>query len=286
MTTWYTFAVMALFLMGTQRFLYKVSAERKCNTAWTTFSFMGTVSFSSSIMFIVSGESVAETSVFLLVVFVNSSSFLVATITHIEGLKYIPTSVAYPIIRLNTVAVVIFSILYFKDHLSYYQVAGIVLAMGAIVLLTRELNAKKPSYENIRLGFIFVFISALSGAIATISSKFAAIHTNKMAFIALSYMLSTLFSFGLRKRLQTEETNTNQGDALVIGFVMGLINFAGYYSFLKALSSGPLSIIASITGMHFVIAVILSALVYKEKLPPLRILGISLTVISVILLRL
>ena len=85
---------------------------------------------------------------------------------------------------------------------------------------------------------------------------------------------------------QTEEASENHKDALIIGFVMGLINFAGYYSFLKALSMGPFSIIASITGMHFVIAVILSALIYKEKLTPLRIIGISLTILSIILLRL
>jgi uncharacterized membrane protein len=66
---------------------------------------------------------------------------------------------------------------------------------------------------------------------------------------------------------------------------MGIINFAGFYSFLKALSLGPLSIIVSITGMHFVIAVILSALIYKERLTRLKLLGISLTIVSVIFLR-
>jgi uncharacterized membrane protein len=107
-----------------------------------------------------------------------------------------------------------------------------------------------------------------------------------MAFIAISYMASTLFAFGLRNKLQTEEANENPKDALIIGFFMGVINFAGYYSFLKALSTGPLSIIASITGMHFVIAIILSALIYKEKLTASRILGVSLTIVSIILLRL
>jgi len=286
MATWYAFAIMALFLMGTQRFLYKVSAERKCNTAWTTFSFMATVAFLSSILFIISDESLANTQLLLFIVFINSCAFFVATITHIEALKHIPTSVAYPIIRLNAVIVVIFSILYFKDHLSFYQVTGIVLAMASILVLTKELDDKKASYKDIKLGLIFVFISTLSGSIATISSKFAAIHTNKMAFIALSYMLSTLFSFGLRKKLQTAEASTNHGNALVIGFVMGLINLAGYYSFLKALSTGPLSIIASITGMHFVIAIILSTLIYKEKLTRSRILGISLTILSIMLVRL
>ena len=286
MTSWYTFAIMALLFMGTQRFLYKVSAERKCNTAWTTFSFMGTVALLSAILFFVLKVSVANIRFLFFIAFLNSSSFLVATITHIEALKHIPTSVAYAIIRLNAAIVVIFSIIYFKDRLSYYQAIGIILAMVVIVILTRQFNDRSTSYKNIKCGFIFVFISLLSSSIASISSKFAAVYTNKMAFIAISYIVATFFSFGLRKKFQTEEANTNHKDALIIGFVMGLINFVGYYSFLKALSIGPLSIIVSITGMHFFIAIILSALIYKEKLTASRILGISLTILSIILLRL
>lgn len=286
MASWYSFAILSLFFMGIQRFLYKVSAERKCNTAWTTFSFMGTVAILSSILFIILKESVTNIQFLLFIAFLNSVAFLTATITHIEALKNIPTSVAYPIIRLNAVIVVVFSILYFKDHLSFYQVIGIFLAMAVIVILTRQFDDKNRSYRNIKRGLIFVFVSLLSGSIASISSKFAAIHVNKMAFIAVSYIVGTLFSLGLRRRLQTEEANTNQKDAVIIGLVMGLFNLAGFYSFLKALSIGPLSIIASIIGMHFVISIILSVLIYKEELTPSRILGISLSILSIILLRL
>jgi drug/metabolite transporter (DMT)-like permease len=184
------------------------------------------------------------------------------------------------------VIVVIFSIAVFEDHLSVYQVIGITFAVAAMVILSRQFDDKKTSYERTKHGFMLVSISVLCGSIASISSKFAAIHTNKIAFMAISYISATLFSLGLRKKLQTQGASTNHKDALVIGFVMGLINFVGFYAFLKALSIGPLSVIASITGMHFVIAIILSVLVYKEKLTPARILGISLTVVSIILLRL
>ena len=283
---WFIFALIALILMGTQRFLYKVSAERNCNTAWTTFSFMGTVSILSSGLFFVLHESVTNLYVLLLLALVNSGSFLTATITHIEALKHIPTSVAYPIIRLNAVVVVLFSLFYFHDHLTIFQGIGIVVAMSVIVILTRDFKGEERSYGNVRIGFVLVFCSMLAGSIASISSKFAAIHTNKMAFIAVSYILSTFCSFALKGKLQTTNAATNHREALIIGVVMGLINFFGYYSFLKALSTGPLSIIASITGMHFVIAVILSVMIYKEKLTGSRMLGIFLTVLSILLLRL
>lgn len=283
---WYGLAILSLFFMGTQRFLYKVSAERQCNTAWTTFSFMATVAVLSTILFGLSETGVPDIPFLLFIALVNSTSFLVATLTHIEALKHIPTGVAYPIIRLSTIIVVIFSIVFFKDPLSLWQIVGIVLAMVVIFILTRDLHPDQETRKNIKRGILFVFISLLAGAVASISSKFAAVHTHKMAYIAVSYTAATLVSFALREKFQTEEAEPNHRDAILIGLVMGIINLAGYYTFLKALSSGPLSIIASIGGMHFVIAILLSRLIYKERLTRWRLLGLFLTIVSIILLRL
>ena len=283
---WYGLAILSLFFMGTQRFLYKVSAERQCNTAWTTFSFMATVAVLSTILFGLSETGVPDIPFLLFIALVNSASFLVATLTHIEALKHIPTGVAYPIIRLSTIIVVIFSIVYFKDPLSLWQIVGIVLAMAVIFILTRDLHPDQETRKNIKRGILFVFISLLAGAVASISSKFAAVHTHKMAYIAVSYTAATLVSFALREKFQTEEAESNHRDAILIGLVMGIINLAGYYTFLKALSAGPLSIIASIGGMHFVIAILLSRLIYKERLTRWRLLGLFLTIVSIILLRL
>ena len=285
MAGWYVYAIFALILLGCQRFLYKVSAERQCNTAWTTFSFMATVAVLSSTLFFVLGEPIPDLTYLIFIALVNSLAFVIATISHIEALKNIPSSVAYPIIRLNAVLVVVFSIIFLKDHLSLYQGIGIVLALAVIVILAVGINDQDRSKKNIRQGSLFVLISLLSGTVAVISSKYAADNTSKMAFIAISYILSTLFSFGLREKLQPKNGHKTQKEALIIGVVMGVFNLAGYYSFLRALSTGPLSVIASITGMHFVISIILSALIYREKLTGLRILGIFWTVLSMILLR-
>jgi len=287
MESWYVYTIIALFAFGIQRFLYKVSAEKKCNTAWTTFSFMGTVTVLSTILFFTLHETVSNLSFLLFVSLINSISFLAGTITTIEALKHISITIAYPIIRLNTGIVVIFSILYFNDSLSFYQVAGIIMAISVILILTRYSNnaVEEISDKNIRVGFALIFIALFSGAVAAISSKFASIHTNLLGFISISYALSTLFSLGLQKRLQQKDVNPNHRNALIIGLGMGLVNFVGFYSLLKALSVGPLSIIISITGLYFVIAIVLSALIYRERLNFLRIAGIVLTVISIIFMR-
>jgi len=285
MSDWYMFSIVALIFMGTQRFLYKVSAERKCPTAWTTFSFMTTVAALSVAVFFLRGESISNAKMLWLTAALNSGSFLVGTMTHIEALKHIPASVVYPVIRLNMVIVVIFSLFYFHDRLSVYQGMGIALAIAVILILTRDLEDKKKGYGNVRKGLILVAISVVSGSVASISSKLAALYANKVAFMALSYFMGACFSLGLASRLNRSDEKGHHKEALTIGFLMGLINFVGFYAFLKELSAGPLSIIISIVGMHFVIAVILSALIYKERMAFLRVLGTLLAVVSILLLR-
>lgn len=285
MGNWYLLSIVALVLMGTQRFLYKVSAESQCPTAWTTFAFMVTVTVISVIFFLMVGEPVLDHKMLWVTALWNSAAFVLGTITHIEALKHIPSSIAYPAIRLNLVLVIFFSIFYLKEQVSPYQVAGMIVAAGVIVLLTREAEKGERAHGNVRKGLILVFISVACGAMASISSKFAALHTNKLAFMALSYFMGSLFALGLTGRMKAGEVKEKRKEAVVIGMAMGLINFAGFYVFLKALAVGPLSIVVSVTGMHFVIAVVLSVILYREKITFTRALGIVLTVVSVFFLR-
>ena len=286
MESWYSFATIALLLLGFQRFLYKVSAERRCNSAWTSFSFMATVALLSTILFFALHERVQNVYFLLFIALANSMTFFMSTISNMEALKHIPAGVAYPVIRLNAAIVVVFSILYFGDRLSVYQGGGILLAMGAVVILARDTAGKDENPGNTKRGFLLMGISILAGALAAISSKFAALHANKLAFMAVSYTLATLFSFSFRKMAQSADENPRRKDALLIGFLMGLINLAGFYCYLKALSTGPLSIVTAITAMHFVIAIVLSTLIYREKLNGWRITGIVMTILSMLFLRL
>jgi len=285
MKNWYVLSIAALVLMGVQRFLYKVSAERECDTAWTTFSFMATVTVLSVVFFLSRRETLTDARMLLLTAGINSASFVLGTITHIEALKHLPSGVAYPIIRLNMVVVVLFSVLFLHDRVSLHQVLGILLAIVVIVILTRDAEERKGSLGSIRKGLLLVSVSLISGSVASISSKFAAVYSNKLGFMALSYFLGTLFSAALIRTSGKERSGGSRKDAISIGLLMGLINFVGFYTFLAALSVGPLSIIVSITGLHFVIAVLLSVIVYKEKLSRTRILGMALAVASILFLR-
>jgi len=282
---WFPLTVICLFLYGIQRFLYKVSAERNCNTAWTTLSFMGTVAFLSTSLWLTSDETLKNLSWLLILSLINSLTFFVDTIVTIEALRYLPTNVVYPLARMSAVLVVIFSLLYFHDQLNAYQVTGVIMAIGVILTLTRFTDQERRENRNLRKGLLLIGLAVLTGAVAAVSSKFAALYTNQMAFIALTYTLSMMFSLGLRKPFEKEGASPRYGEALLIGFFIGLVNFGAFFALLQAMARGPLSIIIPVVGMNFVVANILAAVFYREKLTWVKGLGILMTVISLALMK-
>lgn len=285
MISWYFSALLALLLMGIQRFFYKVAAERKYPTEWVTFSFMATVTLLSAGAYFLQQHHEPNIGFLLAVALINSASFLVATVSHIEALKYIPANIAYSIIRLNVLVVAVFSIFYFKERISLIQSMGLLVAVAAMIVLTTQMGTDTTKAKRRRQGAVFIFLALLGGATASVSSKFAAMHADKLAFMALSYLMGMIGSLGITKALSYDKARKKRSAALGLGVLMGGFNFAGFYAFLYALERGPLSLIAAIVGMHFVIAIVLSAVVYHEKIKPVGLVGILLTVISIILIR-
>jgi len=285
MTGWFPFAVASLLLMGTQRFLYKVAAEQSRGTALTTLCFMATVTVISGAVFMVRGAEISDIRYLLVVALANSIAFLAATVSHIEALKRLPVGIAYPLIRLDVVLVVVVSLLFFHERVSLLQGAGILLGFGAALLIALQRTGGGGPSTSPAGGLLFVAIAILAGTAAAVSSRFAAIGTDKTAFIALSYGLSTLFLAGFGVGRKKKDAPEGLRGPFLIGFAMGVLNIAGFYAYLEGLARGPLSLVTVITGMHFVVAILLSILIYRERPTPVQLAGITLTVISLILLR-
>ena len=286
MTDWYTFALLAFFLLGTQRFFYKVSAEHGCDSTVTAFFFMATVAVLSTALCIIRRERIDHGAVLIILALINGIAFSVSAVSTMEALKRIPTGIAYPIIRLNTLVVVVFSLIYFGERPTVLQLAGMAMALFAIIYIARFTDADGPSVHRRGSGLAFAFLSLLAGAAAAVSSKFAAMNTNILVFIAASYTVSTVFSLVLRHPFRKARHTASLSATIIIGLIMGFLNFAGFFAFMTALSTGPLSIIICITGVYFTVAIALSVLFYRERLTRTRLAGIVLAALSVIFMRL
>lgn len=277
--------LLSLFFLGAQRFLYKVAAEKGYSTTLTTMVFVSSVSLMSAVLLVFQRSAIVQPLFFIALSIVNGASFGAATIASIEALKRLPSNAALPLIRLNTALVVLFSIVYFGERLSVLQIAGIILAIGVIFLLM-GFNGTESTVQGNLKGWLFAFIAFIAGAVAAISSKLASQIVEPLAFMALSYGVGTVMIVLLKNYLPQPSAHRSVRSSIALGFAMGVLNFVGFYAFMKALAQGPLSLVAPITGMHFVVAIVISAFVYREKLTAIRALGIALTVVSVVLMRL
>jgi len=289
MQTWYLYSLLALLLLGSQRFLYKVAAAKNCGTFLTTFCFMITVALLSTGLLLLFPPTVPSLSFLTLISLANSLTFVSATLAHIQALKHMPATVAYPLIRMNVVLVVIFAVAFLQERLAPLQILGVTLSLATIWVLARDSAPDSDARTKTR-GLILVFLAMLAGALSAISSKYAAQHTDMLAFIALSYVFSTLFTLFLAPRMFAPTQNQDQIEsprrlAVGIGLAMGVLNLVGFYLFLKALALGPLAIVASINGMHFLVAVVLSMVFFHERLNLNRLLGLVLAIIAMVLLR-
>lgn len=285
MPPWYFFSILALVLLGSQRFLYKVAAERNCSSTLTTTVFMGTVTVLSSLVFFFSGEDAGDPSRLTILALVNSITFALSTIANMEALRRLPAMVAFPLSRLSILVVILFSLCFFDERLDLRQWGGIMAGLAAVFLLSREGGTTMRPEGSRRAGLFFIALSVCCGALASISSKLAAISVSKSGFMALSYLFATFFSLAIEKKWRANKAEGGTKEAMKLGLLMGILNFFGFYSFLAALGSGPLSVIALVVGMHFAIAIGLSVLLYREEMTRQRLFGIGLTLMAVYFLK-
>lgn len=293
MQSWYLWSLAALLLIGFQRFIYKIAAEQKIPAFVLTFAFMASVALISTTLTLIQAKPLKGFSCFLLLALINSLGFVLATLAHIRALYLAPASKVYPLIRLNILLVVFFSWAVLEESLSIANGVGIVLALIGAWILTTRTSACQSEHQGPGPGsltskispqaWFMIVVAMVCGAISSISCKFAAeILDNFLAFIALSYFISSCLLLPLAGRQFVERYLFIS--TLGYGLLMGVLNLAGFYAYLKALSQGPLSLVAMINGQHFVLAVLLSWLIYKEPMNKNSILGLLLICISLILL--
>jgi bacterial/archaeal transporter family protein len=69
-----------------------------------------------------------------------------------------------------------------------------------------------------------------------------------------------------------------------IGLLIGLLGFIGAFLYLWAVSKGPLALVAPITAMYPMFAILLSLIFLNEAVSPRQGVGIALSVVAIYLI--
>ncbi|PHS09685.1 MAG: hypothetical protein COA88_03650 [Kordia sp.] len=185
--------------------------------------------------------------------------------------------------KMAVVIPVLFGVLLYKEHLSFFKIIGIILALLAVYFIT--LKNKSDNIKKASLIYpVLLFIGA--GVIDT-----------TLKYVQTNYVLSSdtnLFSgilFGLAGvfgiiiySIKPSPITIRNG---VAGIILGVINYYSIYYLLKALDTKNMSsaVVFSINNVTIVaLCTLLGLFIFKEKLTYKNWVGIAIAIISIFLI--
>ncbi len=218
------------------------------------------------------------------IVFV-SSLFVIAETTARSGI-----SVAQVANRMAVVVPISIAILAYGDNLSVSKIIGIVLAIASVYLVSHKENAGQPQAKLWWLFPLIIFVcSGIIDSSINYAQRFLLNGDDFDAF--LSTIFATAFVFGaivLTYKL-TVKKEKFQMAAIPVGIILGTINFGTMYFIIAALNANILepSALFPINNLSILtISTIISVIVFKEQLSSKNWIGISLSLMAILILGL
>ncbi len=291
-TDWFFYTIVFTIIYGVVNFMYKIAAHHNCSSHKIIKMSAITVSILSLTIIIITGSPFTNLKMIFFFALINSFFFGMGSIVKIQSLKYIPTSFAFPVTKLNSVLLIIYALFLFNERPEFHQWIGIGISLSVLAYISlnikSENNKSKKNKKQI-LGLIFALLAAFSTSISMLTGKYASTEVPKINFIFISYTLVMIYTIIINKLLHKPNENINKSTSkkiILFGIIIGILNFLGYYLILNAFATGPLSLIQGISSNSFIIPVILSVFVLKENFSYKNAVVVFLSIISILLIKL
>ncbi len=206
----------------------------------------------------------------------------VANILLLESLRHLEVSLGATIYRLNTIGVVVLSVLLLGESLSFYKLLGIAFGVAAALVLYRPFGTKANS-PHAHLGLIVVLIAALfraGYAIVTKAGLILGVDQNTLVLVsALCWVLGGLiYAMIIERRFSIAKAEVLY--ALVSGTLVYLI----IKTLVLALSLGEASVVITIANMSFVMAFVTAVLLKMERFDWRKLGALSFAIVAIVLL--
>jgi len=193
--------------------------------------------------------------------------------------------------KLSVVIPVIFSIVIFNEELTIYKVAGMLLALSAIVMIvykpTETSGLKIRSREVIWVPVILFFGA---GAIDSFIKYAQEVHVpddETLLFSATTFLAAAFTSVGFRLAGRFEPRENKWYRLFPAGIALGIVNFGSLFFLVMALGSNKIasSVVFGINNIGIVLlSVIVGMVIFGEKLSLMNKAGIFIAIISILIL--
>lgn len=284
MELWFISALASAAFMGFYVFIQKISAEKNHNSANTTLYSMFTTSALGFIYLLFTQEILNSIILILITSTINILFYYTSVVTRIDALKLMPATIYLPLYKIISTFIIFFvTILFFKEEIKILQLIGIIFATMVPILLI-EKNKKEKKKFKIEKGVILLLIGATATVISSTTSKYvASTGLSIFYYLTITYFIGGIL--GILQYKKTKHSTHNNEGAIKWGIISGTLMFLAFVCYLNAFKTGNLAVVYSINSLSILIPLILSILIYKEKLTKKRILAIIFTILSLAFLK-
>lgn len=198
---------------------------------------------------------------------------VIGNIYFVKALQVGPASLTAPVANINTIIVVLMSILVFGERLSLTEFLGILLTISGVMLL--PIDPKETISIQSRLWYFFAFSAMglffLRNGGLKITQELDYDNTQVLLY---GYSLG-IFWFGSAIEREQEGFSVPYYARpwLAAGLLAGCFSFGGIQLYAYALSLGPASIVAPIFSVNGLVVGLLSMWYFKERLSPVQTLA-------------
>ena len=181
--------------------------------------------------------------------------------------------------NISVVIPVSIALVFYKESISIYKIAGLILALIAILLVFKP--KQKGSFHRQALVFplALFLINGLNNSLMKQAERLDAM---RYPMIFLSVVFAMAFLTGLLLIPFAKGKKQLNVRSIPAGLLLGLLNFGSTYFFLKSLSLFPGSVFFPLFNLSFISAAsIIGILFFKEKLSKENWAGIIIAIFAI-----
>ncbi len=193
--------------------------------------------------------------------------------------------------KLSVVIPVIFSMVVFSEALTIYKVAGMLLALSAIVMIVyKPSDTSDPGMRSREVIWVPVILFFGAGAIDSFIKYSQEVYVpaeETLSFSATTFMVAAFTSVGFRLAGRFEKRENKWYRLFPAGIALGIVNFGSLFFLVMALGSDKIasSVVFGINNIGIVLlSVIFGLVVFGEKLSLMNKAGIFIAIISILIL--
>lgn len=199
------------------------------------------------------------------------------------ALKLGPVSLTGPLANTNVILVILMSVFYYGEIVTFSQLIGILLLLFGCFLLPFDPNEKKNIKQNmwfIIMLFTIFFMFLLNGGLKItkellLDNSLVLFYSYlfAMAFFALSIMFTKLYS---------RNNFAMHLPAVRIGLGAGIFSFLGLQLYAMALATGPASVVVPIFSSRNAVVAVLCIWYFQEHLSRFQKIALMLLIFGLL----